>query len=979
MTQDIKKQIENINKSLRWLKLHRKDHYEQRFLQLVEERRKLKKIEKAEREKPAIAAFGESQKGKSYLIGNLLQKKKTPFLVTDEAGNKINFVDRVNPIGDKREATGVVTRFSTCNSNENGVQRYNATHPVVVKLFSIADIAAILCDSYYNDLLDKQFYADEEIKVIADNIYNQYISQQEVPQSILIEDDILDIKAYLAKYVKDAQGILRSGYFEKLALVIKRVPQNDWPMVLKPLWHENKPITQLFQRLMEAMRQLSFKREVYVDFDAVMHLGDNKNTIMSVDCLNGLDDKDWALTTNVYIPNSDDFAMVSNFPKCELCALCAETIFKIEEEFINEKEEFFYDENHPDEPGFLPESTKKKIPSLTVTKDLLADTDLLDFPGARNRLKVMEDFLTKVDSEVGASNLVQMFLRGKVAYLFNSYSESRIINILLFCHDNEQPNVNEMYRMINDWVERYVGKTPEMRQYTTRQCGGVPPLFVVGTKFNIDMIEKHNTDGDSEVALNGRWYGRFVKVLYTQSFKAESMEWFNNWDGVESTFKNTFMLRDFKYSGCDGKGNNLFKGYDENDINSMENELFLSPGFYNRLRDTFINNPDVRKFFADPALSWDLAATMNNDGALLIISKLAIVSKHMGETRTEQFCNEIEEVRRRVLAIMKEYYVSDDTEELLSENIRKANGIFREMEFTCQNDPGYFGHLLQALQLTETESYKKVHELIPSLISTVNDPGKIADYELIKKRCNNFAGCKNESDKWDCLFKAYHFQDKEEAENYMKAKGVDIQQLFKGKAIKRKNSAIIANELVSLWMERITNIRFKNNFSGTGMMDEIALGNLVDIITTTSQSLELTQRIEEEITNYVDIFNPSDINQDLVADMIATTISDFVMDFGYRYLTETQVQTFQREGKSHNIPCLDFNQHVRQEEFNDKEMTELFNTILDSASRFTPAYEENYNCWLEYMYAAFIAHVKVPDYDREANDELKQIIDALKK
>ena len=700
---------------------------------------------------------------------------------------------------------------------------------------------------------------------------------------------------------------------------------------------------------------------------------------MSIDCLNGLDDKDWLLTTSVHLPSDDGFVIVRNFPKCELCALCAETVFKIGDEFTHEEEEYFYGGRHPDTPGYLPQASMRKLPSTTVAKGLLCDTDLLDFPGMHNRLKVMEEFLTQKDAGGGSSNLVQMFLRGKLAYLFNSYSESRLINILLFCQDNEQPNVNEMHRFLNDWVEHCAGKSPEMRSNTTKQCGGVPPLFVVGTKFNIDMEEKHNEDGDSEVALNGRWYGRFVKVLYTQSFKAESMEWFNNWDGVESTFKNTFLLRDFKYSGCNDKGSNLFTGYDENDINSSEKELSLSPEFYKRLRETFINNPDVRKFFADPALAWDLATTLNNDGALYIISKLAIVSHHALQTRAEQFGNELEEVRRRVFSIMKEYHVSDNTEVLLKENIRKANVIFREMEFTCQNDPGYFGHLLQALQLTETESYKMVHRLIPMLTSTVNDPTKIADYELIKKRISNFDGCKTEAAKWERILNTYGFHDKEEAENYLKARGVDIQQLFKGETIKRKNSSVIAHDMLEMWMERITNVRFINNFSGPGKMDEIALDNLVNIIIATSRNVNLMQTIEGEITNYVDILNPSDINENLVADMIATTISDFVMDFGYRYLTKAQMQLFLREKKNHNIPCLNTDEQVRQEVFTEKEMTELFNTILNSSSRFTPAYEANYNSWLEYMYAAFIAHVQVPDYDREANDELKDIINALKK
>ena len=58
-------------------------------------------------------------------------------------------------------------------------------------------------------------------------------------------------------------------------------------------------------------------------------------------------------------------------------------------------------------------------------------------------------------------------------------------------------------------------------------------------------------------------------------------------------------------------------------------------------------------------------------------------------------------------------------------------------------------------------------------------------------------------------------------------------------------------------------------------------------------------------------------------------------------------------------------------------MTALFNDILSSFGRYTPAYEANYNTWLEYMYIAFIAHINVPDYDRAANDELKIILDCI--
>lgn len=70
---DIQTQIDNLNTSLQWIKDYNPDQYEQRFIEIVGLRSKLRKISEAKKEKPAIAAFGESQKGKSYLIGNLLQ------------------------------------------------------------------------------------------------------------------------------------------------------------------------------------------------------------------------------------------------------------------------------------------------------------------------------------------------------------------------------------------------------------------------------------------------------------------------------------------------------------------------------------------------------------------------------------------------------------------------------------------------------------------------------------------------------------------------------------------------------------------------------------------------------------------------------------------------------------------------------------------------------------------------------------------
>lgn len=990
MAPDTKLQIETINKHLSWVKKYRSEDYETRFLQLMEERRKLRRIAEAERENPAIAAYGESQKGKSYLIGNLLQKSQTPFMVKNENGEEIDFVDRVNPIGNGKEATGVVTRFT---SFANSDTRYQAAHPVIVKIFNVGNLATILCDSYYNDIKDKQLYPDEEIKIIAEEkIYAKYKNQPEAPHPALNAEHILDIKAYLAKYVSDAQGLLRSGYLDRLALVIDKVPFKEWGQVFKYLWHEEEAVTSLFERLLDALKRLQFAKEVYVDFDAVMHYGDNKNTIMSVDCLNGLDDTSWSLVTNVHLISDGQMSVVNNFPKCELCALCAETLFRIEKDYLDDAMHYFYDREQAGQPGYMTEDTynKLRLPESEVTvdgrtvkvkqvhKDLLKNTDLLDFPGARTRMNVMKLFLMSRDEANGVSNLVQMLLRGKVAYLFNNYSENRLINILLYCHDNINVSVTDMYLTLNDWVDKYVGNTPEARARTENSCGGVAPLFVIGTMFNKDMIETKKEDDDSIKGLNGRWDGRFMKVVYTSCFKADDVQWFKNWNRSGNYFHNSYMLRDFKYSGCDGSGNNLYQGFDKKVKDSKENALALSSDFYNRLRETFITNQNVEMFFSDPSVAWDVAATMNNDGALHIIHNMTIVAKNIGTTRQSQFEDEKVKISSEIYDIMKGYYIPNDLSEILSRNVDNAYSIFRDMEFTCQGQPEYFGQLISEMQMSESECFKIVHNLIPQLPFIVHDPKKIEDYELIRKRCNYFEGCEDDNQRWQRLIESYHYRNLEDANNDLTRKGIDPSKLFNPKALERKNSAVVAQHIIEEWLNYITGSQFTNLLAGDGRMDEITLGHLVERVTETADSVELQKQIANKVSEYTDVLNTSSINESLVADIAATTISDFVIDMGYSSLTDKQVENARANSKQMNLPCFDWIDRERKESYTEEEMTALFDDILTSSKQFPPSYDANYNSWLEHLFVASIAHVKMPEgYNREANDELKTNLYAL--
>lgn len=963
MAFEMNKQIENIDNSLKWIKQYYPEHYEQRFLQLIEERRKLKSIEDVENDNPAIAAYGVSQVGKSYLMNCMLQKNGRPFVINAE-GRTYNFIEEMNPKTDNTEATGVVTRFSSFSKNPKS---FSAKYPIMMRCLTVADIVLVVCDGYYKDITGYTTFSEAEITTMADDIYKKYCTNTENYSSPIQADNILDIKAYFYKHLSEAQAFQHTDYFQKLALVANRIPVTDWVEVFSILWCKSPYQTKLFTKLLTTLAKFKYAKYVYLPPQALLHDGINENTVMSVQCLNQLFIEQPTYFTDVYLREgaTDNYLRLQGLTKSEVCAVCAEIVVKIGEEYLENSSNYCFTN--------IASDIASKLTQGEVKMNILKENDMLDFPGARSRKKLAQETM-KEDS-----NLITVLLRGKVAYLFNMYNEAKRINILLYCHHQEKNEVSDIPNLLRDWIMNNIGNTMEHRRRTMTITDNISPLFYVGTKFNLDMRVRPEAIENTINGMNGRWQQRFKKTLYDECFAAdatldaEGQKIFLNWTRPDEHFHNSYVLRDYKFSSP--KGNSL---YDNERSQPDTSKMLMPEDYYRSMRKTFCESEFVKCFFNNPELSWDVAASINNDGALYIIENLSKVADKITNTRAQLFNDVIASSIKNIIRIMKEYYVSDDASELLSENIRKANGIFREMEFTCQDHPDYFGHLLQALQLTEAESFKEVHRLIPELGKVVNDSNSILDYELIRKRCGNFKGCKNENEMWAVFIKAYRFVDKDEAVEYLKNKKIDSAKLFKGETLKRKNSAIISDDLIKLWKDNISGVQFMNAYAGVDKMDEIVLNNLVSCVVSTAQNVNLVGRIENEIADYVDILNASNINEDLIADMIATTISDFVMDFGYRYLQEEQILTSQRVTKERNLPCYNWTNCKRKECYDENEMTELFNEILSSAGRYTPAYEANYNTWLEYMYIAFIAHINVPDYDREANDELKQVLDSLR-
>lgn len=953
MANQANQKIKDINNGLNWLKQHEPEQYNQRFLQLVEERRKLRVLANAEESNAGIAAFGNSQVGKSYLMNCILKDNNKPFMIEYPDG-EYNFIDTINPIGEGAEATGVVTRFSAYTKHP---ELYNIKYPIRFRSYNVKDVIITLCDAYFNDFRDFEMWGEGELIEMCDELYERYSAAQ--PQSVypLSADDILDMKAYFKRHINNAQVYsTKTPFFDKIALIIDRVPIADYVGIFGVLWYKNPQFNKLFNTCIGILQRLRFEEYLYLPISAVMHGGLKEDTIMSVSCLKLLyDSKGANYTTEVFSGDGRNFKSLGKFTKSELCTVCAEVVIKIREQFVSSVGEYDFRDIDMDVASHL---TSGKI-----SMSILNRCDLLDFPGARAREDLL---LEKLESD--NEELMYALLRGKVAYLFNRYNEEKTINILLYCHHNKNLEATQMQHLLREWIYEYIGDTPEKRAALISKTG-VSPLFHIGTMWNMNLCNPDNAElGTTENAIKTRWSSRFVEILAGQCFHNDV--WMKNWDGVGRPFNNSYMLRDFKFSDT------IYDGYK---ATGKEGKMLIDRDYYNRMRRLFCESNNEHHFFADPALAWDVSASVGNDGSLYIIEQLSKVAEAISAARETQIAEQTAIAGNNCYKILAEYFKSSDVDELLESNLRKANGIFREIEFSSQTDPEYFGHLLQALQLTESESFKALHKLIPTLTATVHDDSLIVDYELIRKRCDDFAGCNTDSEKWQRLLEKYHFSSIDDAMDYLSSKKIDIKQLFRGETIHRKNSAVIAHNLIRLWKRNITGSLFMNNFAGDGQVDELVLSNLTESLLSTAEDVALRQRIEQSISDYVDVLNASTINEDLVADMIATAISDFVTDFGYRYLTNEQIERTRRVAKERNLPCFNWLEKERKETWETDEMTTLLNDILASDREYTPAYDANYNRWIEYMYISFIANLNVPEFDREANEELKMILDELKK
>ena len=585
--------------------------------------RRARRLAQAAEKPMSVSVFGPSQAGKSFLV-SVLARPEGGRLVGDFPTRRLDYISEVNPEGEG-ESTGLVTRFT---------MRREPTpdgFPVKLTLLSEADIIRTIVNSFFNDG-DESEVPPEPAELSAH--LDAFKARAGAARPGLDADAVHEIGEYIdSVFRKSAYAAALKPFWDEAAEIAPRLSIQDRAAFFAILWGRHDAMGDLYQQLANALAHLDHSATVHVTLDA---LTPREQSIIDVKTLAGL------RGTPVGPPLSvlTEAGRTLQMPRAELCALAAELVFPMAEQ-----------------------------PS-----ELFGRTDLLDFPGARNRF---EEPLSKTLQNLD-KNLHELLLRGKVAYLFDRYVENQEITSMLLCVPGSNMETLDLPGLVDNWIALTHGRTPEQRA----QSDNV--LFFVLTKFDMQLA-----DSAAEGGAVTR-FERRMKASLLERFGRGQDGWVEEW-APGQPFDNCYWLRNPNYF-VDG-----LIDYDEN-----RRELRLRPDKEARiaeLREGSLAAEPVQRHFRDPAAAWDAALSLNDGGVTYLTDALARVCKP--DSKLRQIRVQLDEIAAKVTQALAPFHVSDDVEQRIAEAQEAVTAVIDDLEQALARHR--FGAVLSALMVDQDE------------------------------------------------------------------------------------------------------------------------------------------------------------------------------------------------------------------------------------------------------------------------------------
>lgn len=500
-----------------------------------------------------VGFFGISQAGKSYLI-SALAAGSNGSLEALYGERRVDFIKEVNPVGGGKEATGLVTRFT------RQAPAAPAGYPVPLRLFSEIDLAKILANAWFNDFNHEQlsFQLDEARVEERLRPFLQRATQAKSYNGVS-QEDVVALWDYLNASFRKSVEKLEHAYWPQVLKIAPALSPGERAELFSLLWGELPALTETYRSLANVLTKLNHARTVFAPLETLI---DHSNgSIMNVDSLNRLGSSQDRHVEIRYWKEEQQIGSAS-LTQAELAALTTELIFPLAE---------------------------------VEADSVVEQVDLLDFPGYRGRLKITA--LEEAGRE-GLNPICQLLLRGKVAYLFERYTDNQEMNALVVCASSaKQSDVADVGPVLNRWVEKTQGKSAEERQ------GRNPGLFWAITM--CDMRINSSLQLTTEQLKEG-WEGMLHMTLLE---RFAQYDWLQQWAPGQA-FNNCFLVRK---PGLDNPFIDLKDGTEQ----ERNKEACITERYRQKLDEmgsTFISAKNVLQHVTEPSKAWHSMLELNDGG-----------------------------------------------------------------------------------------------------------------------------------------------------------------------------------------------------------------------------------------------------------------------------------------------------------------------------------------------------------------------------
>ncbi len=752
------------------------------------------RLTKALQRPMCVGVFGPSQSGKSYLISALGRKEYHPLMA--RFGNReVDFIRDLNPEGG-RESTGLVTRFTVHTAPDIPQEA-----PIRMRLLSQTDIVKIIGNTYFADCdhNDTELPSLEQLQETFDSCSALKQSQ---PVDNLTEEDVYDLQVYFERYFAGNQRVqlFKHNYWQRAAVLAPKLAIEQRARLFGLIWGEVTTFSDLYCRLYAGIQQLGFHDEAFTGLEALMP---RDTSIIDVATLKGLDPDDDSSPLTLTTPAGNRVEL----PRGIVAALVAELQIVIS-----------------DRPW-----------------DFFEHTDLLDFPGARSREQI-KDVAAYLDNQ---NSLQSLFLRGKVAYLYERYCAEQELTSMLLCIGPGNQEVRSLPTMINDWIDSTHGSTPAQR---SKQATS---LFLVLTKFDMEFEEKAG-----ETSPETRWTTRLHSSLV--DFFGKQHDWPITWD-EHGCFRNSYWLRNPNF-----KAKHIF------DYDSEGLELSIRPGEQERItlfRDAFFNDQESKRFFKDPEKAWQEALRLNNGGVTYLAEQLRPICNPL--LKQNQIKGQIEQLQNRLAEQMGNYYVSDNQEEEREKRTKAAKTVVQNV-IECIKIQR-FGELLSEFLIGSelvASIYYQLQTRIPDDSSQGVSTGAVVNGEDI----------------WDGLgLKPAESSDQGD------------------EATIHDEGKIFAKEVMDQWMQDLKLFSEDKSLCNYYRLPEPVMADLIRELIVGAQRLDLEEQIRtafKKITAYQVQFNMIVMP---VAKLTANILNSYVDFLGYNNIPLAKRPTLKTDSGTHPV------------------------------------------------------------------------------